>query len=82
MGMSEISITDAGIGNTDLTLNGVGVDIVQSGFMIIPSAGKMIDVAMSDFTLGGEISNPANTIGNIYMSGLVLGGNTITISGH
>ena len=78
----EILIKDAGAGNSDLTFNGVGVSVVPSGLSVTPSAGKQVDVAMQEFSLGGTTSSAVSSVGNVFISGLGLGGTTLTISGH
>lgn len=81
--VKEMRIKDAGIGNDDLSFNGVGVNIhAQGGIIITPSAGKIIDIGMNEFSFGGSSTNTASAIGNIFMSGLVLGGQKISIIGH
>lgn len=77
MGMSEFALTDSG--GSDFTFNGVGVDIDATGLYISPSLGKIIDVSMNELKFGG---NTSQTMGNVFMSGFVLGGNNIRIAGH
>lgn len=80
MSMSEMSIRDSG--GKDLTFNGVGVDVVDNGLLITPSANKSIDIVMDNFSFGGQATNPANRIGAVMVAGFNLGGNPIRIVGH
>lgn len=81
--IKEMRIKDAGFGNEDLSFNGVGVNIhAQGGIIITPSTGKTIDIGMNEFSFGGNSTNTSSAIGNVFMSGLVLGGQKISIMGH
>lgn len=80
IGISQLILKDTGASN-DLTFNGMGVSVLSSGLRITPSAGKVVDVLMSDVKVGGlGASDPA--IGGVALLGLQLGGTSLTISGH
>lgn len=80
IGIGELVIRD-GSGGSNLTFNGLQVNVVSAGLRLTPSAGKVVDVLMSDLRLGGIASGDPQ-IGGFAMLGLKLGGTSLTISGH
>lgn len=78
-GIQKMTVRDtAGAG--DLTFNGAGASITNNGIVILPSAGKQVDVLMDNVKVGNLAT--ASNIGGIAVLGLKLGGSALTISGH
>ena len=72
---SEVAIT-----NVDV--NGITGNITTSGLEIATNGAlSAIDIAAMDVSFGAD-DGSAPAIGNVYITGLDLSGQTITISGH
>lgn len=78
MSMDEFKVTDSGNSQT-FTFNGTGVNITPVGLIITPSAGKMLDISMSNLKLG---DNSSTGMGEMFISGLNIGNNMVIIGGH
>lgn len=80
IGIDEMTIRD-NMSGSDLTINGVGINVTDAGLVITPSAGKQVDVLMQNFRLG-NLSGSSAPIGGVALIGLQLGGTSLMISGH
>ncbi len=79
IGIQKITVRDTGTSG-DLTFNGSGVSVANTGLIITPSAGKQIDVLMDDLKVGNLASSAS--IGGVAVLGMQLDGTSLTISGH
>lgn len=78
IGIDKMSIRDTF--GRDLTFNGASVDVTARGIVLNPSANKKINVLMQDVKFGNL--DTGQGIGDIALSNLAIGNNTITIVGH
>lgn len=78
MGARRINIRDAG--GDDLVFNGTNVNLTSQGLKISTSIDKKIDLRIEDFKLGNL--SASQSIGNIALTNLEIGGKTLLISGH
>ena len=76
--MDELKVTNYG-DSTKFTFDGTGVSIAPYGILVTPSNNKMMDVSFSNFKIGG---NNSSSMGEMYISGLNIGNNVLTIAGH
>lgn len=76
--MDELKVTNYGDA-TKFTFDGTGVSIAPYGILVTPSNNKMMDVSFSNFKIG---SNNSSSMGEMYISGLNIGNNVLTIAGH
>lgn len=80
IGIQELLVRDTGE-NTKLTFNGASIDIVDNGLLIRPSAGKQVDVLMTEFKFG-NLADSTGGVGNVALLGLKLGGMSLLVAGH
>jgi hypothetical protein len=78
IGMAKMTIRDTH--TQDLTFSGATVDLTNRGLIFTPSANKKINVLMQDLKFGNL--DTGQGIGDIALSNLAIGNNTITIVGH
>ena len=80
IGIQELLVRDSGE-VTKLTFNGATIDVTDNGLLIRPSAGKEVDVLMTDLKLG-NLSSSGGGVGNVALLGLKLGGMSLLVAGH
>lgn len=80
IGIQQMLIRDTGE-TTKLTFNGATIDVTDNGLLIQPSAGKQVDVLMTDVKFG-NLSSAGGGVGNVALLGLKLGGMSLLVAGH